>query len=200
MVVKRSFDLVAAVIAIAVLSPLLVVLIGVIRAVDGSPVFFSQERVGKGGRLFRLYKFRTMTSLGVGEQELGVTIAGNSRVTRLGQRLRRWKIDELPQLWNILVGEMSVVGPRPEVPKFVEIYPEEFRRVLAVKPGLTDPASIRFRNESDLLAKAVDSESYYRGFILPKKIELSVRYAESRSFVGDLRIILQTVWVVLGGG
>jgi lipopolysaccharide/colanic/teichoic acid biosynthesis glycosyltransferase len=201
---KRIFDIVCSFFGLIILSPVLGVVAGCILVGDGWPVLFRQTRVGRYGRPFVLFKFRTMRSpdsrgrisdLGRRMSEAGATFdAGNrSRVTRVGRVLRKWKLDELPQLWNVLNGEMSLVGPRPEIRKWVEAYPEPWAKVLIVRPGITDPASIEFRNEEELLARADDPQRHYREVILPRKLELYEAYVRTRSFFGDVGVILRTL-------
>jgi lipopolysaccharide/colanic/teichoic acid biosynthesis glycosyltransferase len=195
---KRLFDFVAAACGLLLLSPLLLLLAVAVVVDSGFPVLFRQVRVGRGGRDFRLAKFRTMTVLK--EAEHGSFDAGSTRrVTTVGRFLRKSKLDELPQLWNVLVGDMSIVGPRPEVRQWVNVYPERWAQVHGVRPGITDPASIRYRNEEDLLAAAQDPEAFYRDEILPRKLVLYEAYVQHHSLVGDLAIVSRTLWVVAKG-
>lgn len=193
---KRMLDLVGAGAGLISLSPLFVAVAAAIELDDGGPTFFSQERVGQGGRLFRLWKFRTMR-VDAGRRGPQITRAGDPRVTRVGRVLRKTKLDELPQLWNVLVGDMSFVGPRPEVPKYVELYTDEQRRVLAFKPGITDLASIEFLDEEALLAQAEDPERFYVEHCLPRKIEFNLEYAARASLLEDTLLIVRTVAVLL---
>jgi len=187
---KRVFDIVAGVVLAVVLAPIfLLCLLGAL-VFQGRPIFFSQQRVGRGGDLFPIYKFRTMRPA---KQEDGFDAGNSSRITPLGALLRKTKMDELPQLLNVLRGEMSLVGPRPEVPKWVAVYPERWARVLSVRPGVTDPASVRFRNEEVLLAQAEDPEQEYRNHVLPTKLSLYEEYVDNHSFLGDLLIIVKTM-------
>jgi lipopolysaccharide/colanic/teichoic acid biosynthesis glycosyltransferase len=163
-----------------------------IRMSDGGPVFFRQVRVGRHGVPFRIWKFRTMMA-GTGQQGPEVTAAGDPRITPLGAALRRLKLDELPQLLNIIAGEMSFVGPRPEVPRFVAAYTSAEQELLAYTPGLTDPASLAYRHEAELLASADDPELMYRELIMPEKARLSLNYARSATPWSDLRIIAGTL-------
>jgi lipopolysaccharide/colanic/teichoic acid biosynthesis glycosyltransferase len=159
---------------------------------SGSPVLFSQTRAGLGERPFSVKKFRTMRALK--GAEAGFFEPGSrARVTPFGQFLRAWKIDELPQLWNVLKGEMSFVGPRPEIRKWVDAYPERWRNVLMVRPGITDPASLVYRDEEEILASSSDPEKTYREVILPHKLKLYEKYVNRRTFVGDFMIILETL-------
>ena len=161
---KRVFDISTVCLCLVALLPVMALLALAVLLWTGFPVFFRQRRVGRGGREFYLIKFRTMTVLKAVEQ--GAFDAGNtSRVTQVGRLLRKTKLDELPQLWNVLVGDMSLVGPRPEVRKWVEVYPERWARVHTIRPGITDPASIEFRNEEEILAAAENPEATYREVI-----------------------------------
>lgn len=195
---KRLLDLVLATLGLLVTLPILVLVGIAIKVADRGPVFFRQERVGRWGRPFRIWKFRTMR---VNAEALGpsVTKSGDTRVTSIGRYLRKRKLDELPQLINVLFGEMSFVGPRPEVPKYVDLYSPEQRQVLDLRPGITDVASLEFRHEEALLAKAADPEQYYRTVCIPKKIELNLRYAKDSSVGADVRVILRTIAVLFQG-
>lgn len=196
--IKRLADVVLTGAALLVLSPLLAIIALAVRLADGSPALFRQTRTGHNGRDFTLYKLRTMNvreGSGMGSFDAGCA----SRVTPLGAMLRRMKLDELPQLWNVLKGDMSLVGPRPEVRRWVEAYPERWARVLTVRPGITDPASIEFRNEESILAGSADPEVAYRDVVLPRKLDLYERYIAERSFWGDIAILGRTLWVVLRG-
>lgn len=190
MVLKRLFDLACSVIGLVVLAPILVLVSLFVWLGDRGPVFFRQERVGRGGRLFRIHKFRTMRVASSGSQ---VTSANDDRITPLGKVLRKTKIDELPQLIDVALGDMSLVGPRPEVPRYVELWGEEARaEILSIRPGITDPAAIAYRNEQDELAAAEDPETHYTQVILPRKVAMYRDYVRNRSFVGDLKVILGT--------
>ena len=190
MVLKRLFDLACSVIGLVVLAPILVLVSLFVWLGDRGPVFFRQERVGRGGRLFRIHKFRTMRVASSGSQ---VTSADDNRITPLGKVLRKTKIDELPQLIDVALGDMSLVGPRPEVPRYVELWGEEARaEILSIRPGITDPAAIAYRNEQDELAAAEDPETHYTQVILPRKVAMYRDYVRNRSFVGDLKVILGT--------
>jgi lipopolysaccharide/colanic/teichoic acid biosynthesis glycosyltransferase len=158
-------------------------------------IFYRQTRVGKNGKTFRLYKFRTMRP---NSDKLQITVGHRDpRVTKIGYLLRKYKLDEFPQLLNILKGEMSVVGPRPEVPKYVELYTPEQREVLSVRPGLTDYASLKFVDESELLAESDNPEQTYREEIMPAKLKLGLEYVEKQSFFTDLKIIFQTLYRII---
>ncbi len=191
----RVFDIVFSTVALVALTPVML-LIGVAVLLDsGGPIFFSQIRVGRNFQPFLVRKFRTMNA-GEGPP---ITSADDRRVTRVGAFLRRTKLDELPQLWNVLIGSMSVVGPRPELPQFVEHFPAQYKQVLRVRPGLTDPASLRFWNEEEVLAGAADPVAFYAETILPRKLKLSTHYLESRSWVGDGAVVLRTISKFIGG-
>lgn len=188
---KRAFDICCALLGLALLAPLLLVLALWIKLDSPGPVFFRQQRVGRQGRPFLIHKFRTMRVDNAGPQ---ITVGADPRITRSGAWLRRYKVDELPQLWDVLRGAMSLVGPRPEVPKYVALYPEELRRlVLSVRPGITDPASLRYRNESERLAAAADPEREYIEVVMPAKLALAADYVREASLGGDLRLILSTL-------
>lgn len=193
---KRLFDVFVSAVVLVAVSPLLLVVSVAIVADSGFPVFFSQERVGRGFRRFRLRKFRTMRT---GTPGSSITVAGDSRITGIGRTLRKSKLDEIPQFWNVLRGEMSVVGPRPEVQEYVELYRERYRKVLSVRPGITDLASIHFRNEEAILAASEDPLREYRERVLPMKLDLADRYLETQSFYRDFAIIARTAKVVLRG-
>lgn len=187
---KAAFDRLAAAAGLLALAPALAAVALAIALEDGLPVLFRQTRVGRRGRPFRLVKFRSMRAGAPGTR---ITAGGDPRVTRVGAWLRRYKIDELPQLWNVLAGDLSLVGPRPEIPPFVDVGDPAWRAVLEVKPGMTDPASLRYRREEDLLAVVRDPEQYYRERILPAKLALNLEYIRTRTFWGDLKLIGRTV-------
>jgi lipopolysaccharide/colanic/teichoic acid biosynthesis glycosyltransferase len=196
--VKRVLDLFGATVGLVVLSPLLVVLWLAVVVESGLPGLFRQRRVGQRGRDFTLFKFRTMT-IRRGAEQGSFDPGCVARVTRVGAFLRKTKFDELPQLWNVLVDKMSLVGPRPEVRKWVEMYPERWAKVLSVRPGITDPASIEFRNEEEILAKSADPEQTYREEILPRKLDLYEQYVRTQSLRGDIAILWRTVYAVMKG-
>jgi len=188
---KRAFDIASAVLGLALLAPLFLVVAAWIKLDSPGPVFFRQERIGRGGTPFRIHKFRTMRIEAAGP---ALTVGADPRITRAGSFLRRTKIDELPQLIDVLRGDMSVVGPRPEVPCYVATYPPALRiKVLSVRPGITDPASLQFRDESALLARAADPEREYREVVLPQKLRLAADYVDTASLGGDLRLIAATL-------
>lgn len=189
---KRLFDIVAALAGLILLAPLFALVALWIRRDSPGPVLFRQERVGRYGKPFYIFKFRTMTAAPA--DSLQLTVGHDRRITRAGTFLRHYKLDELPQLLNVLQGAMSLVGPRPEVPRYVECYPPEVRAiVLSVAPGITDWASILYREESAILGQAVDPELAYRETILPAKLGYNLRYVRERSFWTDLRIIFSTL-------
>lgn len=190
---KRLFDVALAAVALVVLSPVLVVIAAAVLMTSSGPAIFRQTRIGKHSVPFTLLKFRTMRT---STSDLEMDFAGK-RVTRVGAFLRRTKLDELPQLWNIVVGHMSFVGPRPELPQYVERFRAEYAELLQVRPGLTDPASIAFPDEETRLRNAGDPETAYIHTILPQKIALSRDYLRRRSLVSDLVILLRSVAVSL---
>jgi lipopolysaccharide/colanic/teichoic acid biosynthesis glycosyltransferase len=189
---KRMIDFVASAVGIVLLSPLLLVAAALVRLSSPGPVLFRQERIGRGFRPFTIYKFRTMV---VDAPRLGaaITCGDDPRITPIGRILRKTKLDELPQLFNVLLGHMSLVGPRPEVPRYVELFREDFAEILAVRPGITDLASITYRNESELLGRAVDPQAEYVERILPDKIRLAKEYRRRSSMMYDLFLIFRTI-------
>lgn len=192
---KRLLDLSVSLTGLILLSPLFALIAIAIKLDSPGPVFFGGRRVGRDGSLFDIHKFRTMV-VGAARKGPGITAAGDPRITRVGAVLRRTKLDELPQLINVARGEMSVVGPRPEDPRYVALYTPEQRRVLSVRPGITSPASLRFRHEEELL-QGEDWERVYREEVLPAKLQVELDYLEHRSMWSDLGIIAQTVAAVL---
>lgn len=192
---KRAFDLAASGIGLLLLSPLLLALAVWIRLDSPGPVFFRQERIGLRGRPFRIYKFRSMRVDHSGPQ---ITVGADDRITRSGHIIRAYKLDELPQLLNVFLGDMSLVGPRPEVPRYVALYPADVRaEVLSVRPGITDLASVQYRSESTLLAQSADPERTYVDTILPAKLALCRQYVRERSLGLDLKIIGMTLGILL---
>lgn len=193
---KRLFDILASGCGLLVLSPIFIIVAIWIKLDSDGPVFYRQTRVGRYNKDFRIFKFRSMR-VGSDKGSL-VTIGGRDpRVTRSGYFIRKFKIDELPQLINVFVGDMSLVGPRPEVRHYVDYWTAEQMKVLDVRPGITDPASIRFRNENELLEKAVDPERYYIDVIMQEKIKLYLEYVEKSSFWYDIKLIFQTFKVII---
>jgi lipopolysaccharide/colanic/teichoic acid biosynthesis glycosyltransferase len=196
---KRLFDVLLAAAGLSICLPLILIIALAIKLDSSGGVIFRQIRVGRFGRPFSMFKFRTMSD---SPNECGplITRQGDPRITSVGAFLRRTKLDELPQLVNVLRGDMSLVGPRPEVPKYVAMYPDELAPiVLSVRPGITDEAAIEFRNEEVLLAGSTEVEAKYVREILPRKLDMYVRYVEQRSFTGDLRILLRTLRSVICG-
>ena len=193
---KRLFDIVASGFGLIVLSPLFLLLAIWIKLDSKGPVFYRQVRVGRYNKDFRIFKFRSMR-VGADKGSL-VTIGGHDpRITRSGYYIRKFKFDELPQLINVFVGDMSLVGPRPEVRHYVDYWAPEQMHVLDVRPGITDPASIKFRNENELMEKAEDPEKYYIEVIMQEKIRLYLDYVQHHSFIGDFGLILKTFWVIV---
>lgn len=193
---KRIFDILVSGIGLLCLSPLLLIVAIWIKLDSPGPVFYRQVRVGRYNKDFRIFKFRSMR-IGSDKGSL-VTIGGRDpRITRSGYFIRKFKIDELPQLINVLVGDMSLVGPRPEVRHYVNYWTPEQMHVLDVRPGITDPASIKYRNENELLAQAEDPEKYYIEVIMQEKIKLYLEYTEKSSFWYDIKLIFQTFWVII---
>jgi lipopolysaccharide/colanic/teichoic acid biosynthesis glycosyltransferase len=194
---KRLFDLIIAAFALLLLSPLLLALALIVRLDSPGPVFFRQQRVGRHGVPFRIHKFRTMTH---GAAGLSLTVGADPRITRAGAWLRRTRLDELPQLIDVLQGTMSLVGPRPELPRYVAQYPADLReRVLALRPGITDPSSLAFIDEAELLARAADPEREYVQVILPVKLARAAAYAEHASLASDLGVLWATLRRLAGG-
>ena len=194
---KRSFDILGAAVGLVMLAPILLAVALLIKLDTPGPVFFRQWRVGLHGRPFRIFKFRTMT-LNQPQGAPEITVAGDARITRTGAWLRRTKIDELAQLIDVLRGTMSLVGPRPEVPRYVAHYPPALReRALAVRPGMTDPASLDSIDEDRLLAQAADPEHEYIKVILPRKLQRAADYAEHASLATDLALLWRTLCVLL---
>jgi len=186
----RLFDVACAAAGLLLLMPLLAALAVVILWNDGPPILFSQTRVGRGGKPFRIWKFRTMRA---GSQGSAITAAGDGRVTRAGAVLRRCKLDELPQLFNVLKGDMSLVGPRPEAPEYVQLESPIWQAVLQVRPGVTDLASLLYRDEEKLLGASSDPNALYRAKVLPAKLVLNLVYLRSRSLRLDLKLLLLTI-------
>jgi len=194
--VKRLFDIVASGLGLLVLSPLFLIIAIWIKLDSKGPVFYRQVRVGRNNKDFRIFKFRSMR-VGADKGSL-VTIGGRDpRVTRSGYWIRKFKLDELPQLINVFIGDMSLVGPRPEVRHYVDFWTPEQMHVLDVRPGITDPASIKFRNENELMEKAEDPEKYYIEVIMQEKSKLYLEYVNHHSFFGDIGLIFKTFWVIV---
>lgn len=191
-IIKRIFDLICSTLGLIVLSLVLIGIAIKIKAGSDGPVFFKQIRVGEKGREFEILKFRTMV---VDAEKLGkqITVGNDNRITKIGAFLRKYKLDELPQLINVFKGDMSLVGPRPEVPRYVKLYNEEQKKVLEVKPGITDLASIRYRDENDLLGGVENPEEFYINTIMPDKLALNLEYISKNNIVFDIYIILKTI-------
>ena len=195
--IKRLLDVLVSLIGIILLSPLFIVVSILIRCDSRGSVFFRQARVGRNNKDFVLYKFRSMHHQDWGKDQL-LTVGDNDpRITRLGRWLRQLKIDEIPQLINVLKGDMSLVGPRPLVRQQVELYPDLYLPILAVRPGITSPASIYFRHENALLGEQECPEVYFKEVIMPKKIELNLEYVKHNSFIGDVKILLRTAYLTI---
>lgn len=193
---KRLFDIVASGCGLIVLSPLFLILAVWIKLDSPGPVFYRQVRVGRGNKDFRIFKFRSMR-VGSDKGSL-VTIGGHDpRITRSGYFIRKFKLDELPQLINVFIGDMSLVGPRPEVRHYVDYWTPEQMHVLDVRPGITDPASIKFRKENELMEAAFDPEKYYIEVIMQEKIKLYIEYVQHHSILGDIGLIFKTFWVIV---
>jgi len=193
---KRAFDILLSATGLLFMLPIMILIIMTIFIDDRGPAFFKQKRIGLNMQPFTLYKFRSMT---VNKSSSGGSFdPGNqSRVTRIGKLLRKTKLDELPQLFNVLKGDMSIVGPRPEVKQYIEVYPERWAIVQKVKPGITDNASIEFRDEEEILVKSQNPEKTYIEEILPRKLKFYEQYVIAHSFLGDLKIIFKTIYVIL---
>lgn len=192
---KRLFDIVSSGIGLLCLAPVFVVMAIWIKLDSRGPVFYRQTRMGRYGRDFRIFKFRSMR---VGSDKGRQITVGerDPRITRSGYFIRRYKIDELPQLINVFLGDMSVVGPRPEVRKYVDLYSEEQRKVFQVRPGITDLASIKYRNENELLSQVDDPDTYYIDVIMPDKLAINLEYIRHQSFMGDIKIIFNTLFKI----
>lgn len=191
MTIKYIFDRFMAFIGLLILWPVLLVVAIMIRIkMQGGPVIFKQKRVGRNGRLFTMYKFRSMT---VEHGGSSVSVAGESRITPLGAKLRHYKLDELPELWNVLIGDMSFVGPRPDVPGYADQLKGKDREVLKLRPGITGPASLKYRDEEDLLAKQSDPQKYNDEVIFPDKVRINLYYLHHYSFIKDIEMIFCTV-------
>ena len=189
---KRLFDILLSFTGILIFSPVFLIVAIAIKINDGGRIFYRQERIGHKGRPFIMFKFRSM----VESSGPLLTRQSDDRITAVGKIIRKSKIDELPQLINVLKGDMSFVGPRPEVKKYVDLYSREQAKVLDFKPGITDPASIAYRNEGVLLDKVDNPETYYIKEIMPKKIDLNLKYCRRADFFSDIKIILRTIWLI----
>ncbi|MCX0357144.1 sugar transferase [Clostridium perfringens] len=192
-IIKRMFDLFFSLIGIIITIPILILVSIMVKLTSKGPIIFKQERVGKNKKIFYIYKFRTMTDCDDKASDRQVTVINDQRITRIGRILRKYKIDELPQLYNVLKGDMSFVGPRPEVKKYVKFYEEEYDEILKIKPGITDLASIEYIDENTIISKYSDPEKIYIEEVLPKKLMLNKRYIEEMSIKNDILLILKTI-------
>ncbi|CAN2326666.1 Bacterial sugar transferase [Fusobacterium sp. oral taxon C10] len=192
---KRIFDIILSLFGLIILLPFMLIIAVFIKFDSKGPVFFRQVRVTKGGKEFKIFKYRTMK---VGSNKYSqITVGKDGRITKIGSFLRKYKLDEIPQLINVFIGDMSLVGPRPEVPKYVALYTDEQKEILRVRAGITDYASIEFSDENNLLALEEDSEKAYIEKIMPKKIELNKKYLSEISILTDIKIILLTIKKIL---
>lgn len=192
MIIKRLFDIITSIIGIIILSPILLLISLLIIFESGFPILYKQKRVGKENKDFFLLKFRSMNK---GADKKGLLTIGekDSRITRVGYYLRKYKLDELPQLLNVLTGNMSIVGPRPEVRKYVDLYSDEQKKVLSVKPGITDYASMEYTNENEILAKSTEPEQLYIQEVMPKKLFLNQKYIQEMGLMTDIKIMFRTI-------
>ncbi len=190
---KRIFDFIFSILGLAVCFPIFIIVAVLIKLDSKGPVFFRQERIGKNFKSFKIYKFRTMKN-DAGERGPMITVGGDSRITGMGRFLRKHKIDELPQLFNVVKGEMSFVGPRPEVKEYVQMFTSDYKKLLSVRPGITDPASIQYSDEENHLSLSENWEEEYKKKILPEKINLSLHYVENHNIMTDLKLILKTIF------
>jgi lipopolysaccharide/colanic/teichoic acid biosynthesis glycosyltransferase len=189
---KRSLDIFFSLIGLLILLPLLPFIAILIKRDSRGPVFFLQERIGKDFKRFKICKFRTMES-DADKKGARITAVGDDRVTKIGRTLRKFKIDELPQLFNVLKGDMSLVGPRPEVAEYVQLFEKEYRKLLSIRPGITDPASLHYSNEAGVLGNSGASEDIYITKLLPEKIRLSSQYVDNHALWTDLKLIVMTL-------
>lgn len=189
---KFLFDRIVSFCGLLFLWPVLLVVAILIKIkMPGGPVIFTQKRVGRGGKLFTMYKFRSMT---VGHSGSSVSVAGENRITHLGAKLRKYKLDELPELWNVFIGDMSFVGPRPDVPGYADKLQGEDRLILKLRPGITGPASLKYANEEEILAQVPDPIRYNDEVIFPDKVKINLDYYYNHTFIGDIKLIFQTVF------
>jgi lipopolysaccharide/colanic/teichoic acid biosynthesis glycosyltransferase len=193
---KRLFDILVSALALILASPILLIAAIAVKLSSPGPILFRQKRVGRNFQPFWIYKFRTMV-VDAPQRGAQITAGADPRITRVGRLLRKTKLDELPQLWNVLRGDMSFVGPRPEVPRYVEMFADDYMEILSVRPGITDPASLKFRDESEILGQATDPEAEYVQRILPEKIALAKQYIARSSLAYDVRLLCETFWRVL---
>jgi lipopolysaccharide/colanic/teichoic acid biosynthesis glycosyltransferase len=195
-VVKRLFDAAASAAGLVVVSPILAAAIIAVKLDSPGPAFFGHERIGRAGKKFKVWKLRTMVPRAE-EQGPQVTVGGDARITRVGRVLRKTKIDELPQLINVLMGDMSLVGPRPEVERYVKHFADDYQQILKIQPGITDEASIEYRDEEAVLSASSDPEREYIEVVAPRKIALYKRYVQEMSLTKDLSILFRTIWKVV---
>ena len=190
--IKRIFDFVVSLVGVIIISPILLIVAIAIKIDSKGDILFLQKRVGRKGKPFYIYKFRTMVT---DAEKLGkqITVGKDNRITKVGAFLRKYKIDELPQLLNVVKGEMSLVGPRPEVPRYVELYTEEEKKVLDIRPGITDLASLRYKDENDILGKVENPEEYYINIIMKDKLKLNLEYIEKSNILFDISLIFKTI-------
>jgi lipopolysaccharide/colanic/teichoic acid biosynthesis glycosyltransferase len=193
---KRLLDVCASALGLILLAPVFLLIAILIKLISPGSLFYQQERVGKDGRVFKIIKFRTM-QVDADKRGPSITVGGDSRITSIGRILRALKLDELPQLWNVLKGDMSLVGPRPEVPLYVKSYSEEQKKVLVVRPGITDPSSLAYRYEEELLGRQTDPENYYQQVVLPHKLSLNAEYICNISLKYDLSLLSKTLLSLL---
>lgn len=189
---KRLIDIITSSLGLVLFSPLMIIVGCLVKLTSRGPMLYWQDRVGRDGKHFRIVKFRSMV-MNADRKGLDITSSGDPRVTPVGTILRKSKVDEFPQLWNVLKGEMSLVGPRPELPRYVKHYNQEQLRVLSVRPGITDLASIRYRHEEVILARSRDPEQFYQNVVLQHKLVLNLQYIDSMSFVFDVKVVFQTL-------
>ncbi|MBW8350286.1 sugar transferase [Bacillus sp. IITD106] len=194
--IKRSMDFLLSLVGIIIISPILIIICILIKFDSKGPILFKQIRVGKHEKPFEIFKFRTMV---VDAEKKGkqITVGKDQRITRIGHFLRKFKLDELPQLFNVLKGDMSLVGPRPEVPKYTAFYNQEQKRIFEIRPGITDYASIKYRNENEVLAKAKDPEKTYIEEVMVDKLKLNLKYLQKQSVITDIKLILLTIREIL---
>ncbi len=193
---KRFLDVLVSLAALIAIGPLALVIALVIKMDDGGPIFFRQVRIGRHGKQFTMYKFRSMVPVAPSAGP-PLTVSSDARVTRAGRFLRRWKLDELPQFINVLLGSMSLVGPRPEVPAYVALYSPSEREVLRVRPGLTDPATIQFRHEEEVLARQEQPEAYYRSVLMKQKLAINLSYLDRATVWSDFGVLARTLVAVV---
>jgi len=194
----RSFDLISSGIGLILVAPIIGAVSLFVKATSRGPVFFKQDRVGLDERTFRVYKFRTMVDR-ADSMGTSVTAGNDPRITPIGRVLRRTKLDELPQLINVFKGDMSLVGPRPDVPEIVDHYSQEMRRIFSIKPGITSVATLHLRDEEEILSKVADPDSFYEEVLVPLKVRLAMEHVEKDSFWFDMKILLQTAWMLTLG-